>query len=142
MPVKALDQMLARMSPELAAPTYLFVTVAQSPAGIEPLMSLREDEGLTLIVSADQAAEHGLPVEHPMKRITLRVHSSLDGVGLTAAFSTALAEQGISCNVVAGYHHDHVFVPEADAERALAALRELSARCRTVRDDACGQGAP
>lgn len=60
------------------------------------------------------------------------MHSALDGVGLTAAFSSELAGAGISCNVVAGYHHDHLFVPEADAERALAVLRGLSARHRSV----------
>jgi hypothetical protein len=129
-PVKSLDQMLAQMSPELAPRTYVFASVQQAPERLDPLMAFHEDEGLTLIVTDDQARAHGWPVDHPMKRITLRVHSALDGVGLTAAFSAELARAGISCNVVAGYHHDHLFVPEADAERALAALRRLSARHR------------
>jgi hypothetical protein len=120
--------MLAQMSPETGPDTYVFVTVLRRPERLEPLMAFHEAEGLTLIVTVDQAQEHGWPVEHPMKRITLRVHSALYGVGLTAAFSAALAEVGIACNVVAGYHHDHLFVPEADAERAVVALRELSAR--------------
>jgi hypothetical protein len=67
-----------------------------------------------------------------MRRITLRVHSALDGVGLTAAFSSELAAAGISCNVVAGYHHDHIFVPDADADRAMAALHALSDRHRAA----------
>ena len=61
-----------------------------------------------------------------MRRITLRVHSALDGIGLTAAVSAALTEAGIACNVVAALHHDHVFVPAPDAARALSALEALS----------------
>ncbi|MNG35746.1 hypothetical protein D3C84_1225580 [compost metagenome] len=59
--------------------------------------------------------------------ITLQVHSSLAAVGLTAAFASALGQANISCNVIAGYHHDHLFVAQADAERALAVLRQLAA---------------
>ena len=65
-----------------------------------------------------------------MRRITLTVHSSLEAVGLTAAVATCLAQAGISANVVAAYHHDHVFVPEADAETAVQALRQLQQRYR------------
>lgn len=64
----------------------------------------------------------------PMRQITLTVHSSLDAVGLTAAFATELTRHGISANVVAGYYHDHIFVAEKDAERAVAALEALSSR--------------
>jgi len=67
------------------------------------------------------------PGEIPMRRITLRVNSALDGVGLTAAVSAALARKGIPANVVAAYHHDHVFVPAAQAEAALEVLRSLAA---------------
>ncbi len=58
----------------------------------------------------------------PMRRIVLDVLSALDGVGLTATVSSALAEAGIPCNVVAAYHHDHLFVPADAAEHALAIL--------------------
>jgi hypothetical protein len=135
MSVKALDQMLAQMSPDLGPPTYIFVTTHHTPERLVPLMAFHEDEGLTLIVTDEQAREHGWPVDDPMKRITLRVRSALDGVGLTGAFSSALAAAGISCNVVAGYYHDHLFVPEADAQRALAALREVSAQHRRTEPD-------
>jgi len=56
----------------------------------------------------------------------LTVHSSLDAVGLTAAFSTALAQAGIGCNVLAGRYHDHILVPHNRREDAVAALRALS----------------
>ena len=66
-----------------------------------------------------------------MRQITLKVHSSLEAIGLTAAMSRALMEAGISANVVAAYYHDHIFVPAADAERAVEALRQLSAASRS-----------
>jgi len=65
-----------------------------------------------------------------MRQITLTVHSSLEAVGLTAAFATELTRHGISANVVAGYYHDHIFVGAGDAERAVAALQGLSERHR------------
>jgi hypothetical protein len=55
------------------------------------------------------------------------MHSSLEAVGLTAAVATALAARGIAANVIAGARHDHVFVPAARADDALAALRDLAA---------------
>jgi hypothetical protein len=82
---------------------------------------------LTLIVPLEAARQAGLPTEPAMRMITLDVHSSLEAVGLTAAFATALGSKGISANVVAAYYHDHIFVPAADAERAVAVLRALSA---------------
>jgi hypothetical protein len=54
------------------------------------------------------------------------VHSSLETVGLTAAFSTKLGEHGISANVIAGYYHDHIFVQSDLAKSAIDALHELT----------------
>jgi hypothetical protein len=55
------------------------------------------------------------------------VHSSLEAVGLTAAVAGALTAAGISANVVAAFHHDHVFVPADRAEAAMAQLDLLRA---------------
>ena len=93
---------------------------------ISPLGFFREKEGVTVILPRADADQAGLSYAGTFAWITLTVHSSLEAVGLTAAFSRALAEVGISCNVVAAFYHDHLFVPVADAERALAALRALS----------------
>ncbi len=58
--------------------------------------------------------------------ITLKVNSALEAVGLTAAFSSALGDAGISCNVIAAYHHDHIFVPLQEAQKALEVLEHLA----------------
>ena len=86
---------------------------------------VREEEGVTLILPQAIADNQQLKYEYIAGWITLRVHSSLAAVGLTAAFSQALAQQNISCNVVAGYYHDHIFVAESDVTRALAILQNL-----------------
>lgn len=113
--------MIAGMSPRLRPEGYAFVT-GQDHLAPQALASFRETEGLSLILPAALAPD--APV---MRLITLEVHSALDGVGLTAAVATALAAQGIPCNMVAAFHHDHVFVPEAQAEAALATLLALQA---------------
>lgn len=88
--------------------------------------TFRETEGLSVIISRELADQFDLPYSTVLSWITLRVHSSLESVGLTAAFSKVLAENGISCNVVAALNHDHLFVPAKDSERALSILKKLS----------------
>ena len=52
--------------------------------------------------------------------------SSLHAVGLTAAFSTELGNNDISCNVNAGYYHDHIFVAEKDKTKAINVLWNMT----------------
>ncbi|SFD65420.1 ACT domain-containing protein [Roseivivax sediminis] len=118
--------MIRHMRPELCPGRYVFAGSDDPALAARALATFREDEGLSLILPEEVAREAGLPADLPMRRITLRVHSALDGIGLTAAVSGALTEAGIACNVVAALHHDHVFVPAPDATRALAALEALS----------------
>jgi uncharacterized protein len=91
------------------------------------LGSFHEVEGLTLILPRGTVEALRLAADLPMRRIELTVNSALDGVGLTAAVASALADEGIPCNVVAAYHHDHIFVPSGMAERALVILKALQA---------------
>ena len=125
--------MIAQMSPLLDQVRWCFVTVSDPGMAIElmprALATFREEEGLSLIVPADAAHEAELAAA-PYSRIILQVHSALDGVGLTAAVSSALASAGIACNVVAAFHHDHIFVPEEYAQQALAILEQLAASAR------------
>ncbi|MCF3641906.1 ACT domain-containing protein [Rhizobium sp. TRM95111] len=126
-----LDRLLKEMRPVLAQGEFVFCTVPDGDLrpwlDLDPLGTFREEEGLTLILPMAVAQANGLSGSAALSLITLTVHSALEAVGLTAAIATALARDGISANVVAAYHHDHVFVPAADGERALAALEALAA---------------
>jgi uncharacterized protein len=86
----------------------------------------KEEEGVTIILSKITADQFKLSYSFVSAWITLRVHSSLESVGLTAAFSNALASVGISCNVVAAYFHDHIFVDIKDAQKAMELLENIS----------------
>ena len=123
-----LTKLLREMNPELHAGDFVFCSIEARdlPAIIEPLGLFREKEGLTVILSNAEADQLGWPYSFIGGWITLNVHSALDAVGLTAAVSQALTRAGISCNVVAAYYHDHVFVPLKDAERALEVLQSLT----------------
>ncbi|MCT4357138.1 ACT domain-containing protein [Streptomyces sp. Je 1-79] len=122
-----LTRLVAGMRPELDPGRYVFTTVdGPAPAGLAPVVTVAESEGLTLVVRQEKADEAGLAYDYVAARITLQVHSALDAVGLTAAVAGALAGAGLSCNVVAGYHHDHLFVEHARADEALAVLKHLA----------------
>ena len=125
-PVRDTKAMISGMNPVLDSSVYHFCLVGDAALVPQALATFTEDEGLSLILSEDVARAHGLPMDLPMRRITLTVHSALDGVGLTSAVATALAEAGIPCNMVAAYHHDHAFVPADRADEALRLLRDLS----------------
>ena len=130
----SLADMLATLSPKLQDETYLFVTLAggQLPDGAvqSAIGWFRETEGISLILPRNAALSLGCANGSPMRQITLQVYSSLDGVGLTAAVAGRLAEHGIACNMVAAFHHDHIFIPADRAEEALALLQELQRDAR------------
>lgn len=115
-PVSDLAGMLAGMAPVLDDRRWRFVLVEGAPPA-DAFALIREDEGTTAIVPDKSGG---------FARITLMVHSALEGVGLTAAASGALAAAGIACNVVAGYHHDHLFVPWERRHEALERLQRLA----------------
>lgn len=124
---KDLSLLLQQMQPTLNPGEYVFCTL---PTLIDlPLAQIisffKETEGYTIILPRATADQLQLDYSFVAAWITLTVHSALDAVGLTAAFSNALGAAGISCNVVASYYHDHIFVDVGDAERAMEVLREL-----------------
>ena len=122
-----LHRLLRTMRPVLHPGRFVFATVpGPVPPGLRPVVTVAEDEGLTLVVSQPQADAAGLAYDYVAAWITLRVNSALDAVGLTAAVASELARAGLSCNVVAGFHHDHLFVPYPRAAGALAALEALA----------------
>jgi len=86
---------------------------------------MREREGISVVMTEADAVRQGVPHEFRSSWITLTVTSALDAVGLTAGFAKALGDAQISCNVIAGHHHDHLFVPVESTDAALTALRSL-----------------
>ena len=128
--VSALEDMLSGMQPELAPYPYKYAKVSALGLMLFGLLSfartfaiVSEDEGITQIKETTAADKGPL-----FARITLQVHSDLEGVGLTAAVSNALADQAIACNVIAARHHDHLLVPWEKREEAMDILLALSAK--------------
>jgi hypothetical protein len=117
------------MRPELNPGRYVFTTVEGGvPSGLTPVVTVTEREGLTVVVRQEEADAAGMAYDYVAGWITLRIHSALEAVGLTAAVSRELAGVGLSCNVVAGFHHDHLFVPYERATEAVAVLEDLARR--------------
>jgi predicted N-acetyltransferase YhbS len=124
---KDIRTLLASIHPVLREGEYVYVLWPHGrplAAGIEA--AVREAEGLTVVLPRAEADRLELPYDFVAAWITLQVHSSLEAIGLTAAVGAALTDAKISCNVLAGFHHDHLLVPVADAERAIEVLHELS----------------
>ena len=124
-----LTSLIRGMEPVLQDGVYVFVTLAPgaaAPSGLQPRMVFQETEGTTLIVLQDQADSFGLAAEYPCRMITLNIHSSLAAVGFLAAVTSHLAGHGMGANPVAGYYHDHLFVPQDRAQDAMEALHALA----------------
>ena len=126
--ISDLGVLLRSMRPTLRNGAYVFCVVPHGTdvRPLNPIGVFHEDEGTSLVVEESAAVAHGLASIFRAAWITLTIHSALNAVGLTAAVSRALADAGISCNVVAAAHHDHLFVPVEEADRAMLVLERLS----------------
>ncbi|MFT3705778.1 MAG: ACT domain-containing protein [Agriterribacter sp.] len=125
---KDLDILLRSMKPVLNSGEFVFCTLPD-PTIVntnDAILVFKEEEGTTVILKKEIADKLRLKYSFIASWITLTVHSSLSAVGLTAAFSKALSDNGISCNVVAAYYHDHIFVDKKDAEKAMEILNRFS----------------
>lgn len=121
-----LAALLAGLAP-VRRPGEFVVVSTTSETTLPSEATVLEDEGTTLVLERHEADAFRFAHSGTFAWITLTVSSSLEAVGLTAAVASALAERGIACNVLAGFHHDHLLVPSDRADDALAALAELSA---------------
>jgi uncharacterized protein len=121
---RMLHALLAGMRPQLDPEPYVYA-LGPAPAGTLVFARVAEDEGETLVLTRAEADAAGLAARWQGARITLQVHSALAAVGLTAVVSSRLAAHGISCNVVAGFFHDHLFVPDDRSAEALTVLEEI-----------------
>lgn len=123
-----LSKLLSSLEIMVSDEVFVFATIATGtiPAGLAPQMAFTEAEGLTLILTKTQALAHNMAHEYESKMITLNIHSSLEAVGFMAHISALLADAGISVNPVAGFYHDHLFVPVAKVDEACQILRMIS----------------
>jgi len=125
-----LNILLKSLKPSLNKGSYVFISVndIQHITKDNILFEFKEKEGITIILEQAKADELNFKYDFVASWITLNVHSALNAVGLTAAVSTALTKYNISCNVVAAYYHDHIFVATKDTEQAMEVLSEFSGR--------------
>lgn len=123
-----LKTLLAAMQPVLHELPHVFCSSSRdiSRLPLEPLGTFREQEGISIIVTQQQASDNGLPFDMTWACITLQVHSSLSAVGFLAAITSRLAQAGISVNPVSACYHDHLFVPWESRWQVMDILRELS----------------
>ncbi|MDO6738904.1 ACT domain-containing protein [Wenyingzhuangia sp. 2_MG-2023] len=123
-----LDELIKGMTPNLKKGEYVFTTVTKFHTIDRKLIfcEFKEEEGTTLVLEKKTADNLHLKYDYVASWITLMIHSSLDAVGLTAIFSTELAKYNISCNVIAAYYHDHIFVNKNDAIKAIDVLNLLA----------------
>ena len=123
-----LDVLSQSLSAELVEGTFVFATMSDPvPDGLNPRMMFQEAEGTTLILLKSEAEAHAIPYEFPCRMITLNVHSALEAVGFIARIATELAKHGMGVNPVAGFYHDHLFVPEGREEDAMDVLAGIAA---------------
>ena len=131
-----LQKLLGGIGPSLSEEMFAFATaesLEDIPASVSIIGSFNEDEGLTIIAPMEQVAQTGLVQSGPFAKISLSVHSSLTAVGLTAKITTALDQESISANIVAGFFHDHVFVPWKDRHAAMRVLGDLGQAASVAR---------
>lgn len=126
---KDLNTLVQSMQPKLIEEEYIFcsVPIEQVAAlNVTPICQFREVEGMTLILTKQEAEEANLNNEFVWRMITVLVHSSLEAVGFLAAVTNKLADEDISVNAVSAYYHDHLFIPANKAEKAMHILTSMS----------------
>lgn len=123
-----LNELLGTLSATLVDGVFVFATVPKgsAPDDITPRMMFEEAEGVTLVLLKSEAEASGLAYEFPCRMITLEVHSSLAAVGFIARIATELARHNMGVNPVAGFYHDHLFVPDGREQDALRILERMA----------------
>lgn len=131
--ITKLKQLISEMEPVLNDGKYVFASVSDVKAipRDKTLCEIKEREGVTVVMTQADADDFNITYQYVAAWITLNIHSALQAVGLTAAFSTALTDASISCNVIAGFYHDHIFIDYKDKDKAMNTLIELTRKYRS-----------
>lgn len=124
-----LTRLLAGLAPVMRRMPYV---VTETEMDIPAAAIVVEDEATTKIVEQTVADAHHLEYSYVAAWITCTIESDLEAVGMTAAISSALADSGISCNMLAGSRHDHLLVPWHRRDDAIAVLWGLAGDQRPI----------
>ena len=123
-----INYILQNLSPQLNEGVFVFCTV-DNTLNLEEIdieASVIESEGRTIVLRKEIADQLNLSYNVIMSWITLNVNTSLELVGLSAIISKKFTDNDISYNPIAGYFHDHIFVPIKDTNMAIKLLHNLS----------------
>lgn len=123
------EQMLAKINPRVGG-TYVFVSLPSLPTGIKPMAFIQEPEGITVVLSLEDAQRIGAAVDEPYTMITLSAPGSLDVVGLNSGISQLLSTRSIPANIFSGIYHTHIFVPSNRANEAKGILEDISGQAK------------
>ena len=126
-----LSNILNNLQPELLNEDYVFITLdddSDSENKLDPIATFKEKEGVTLVITQERAQGNNLQYNSVFSCISLGIHSSLTSVGLIAAISKSLSDNGIACNVFSGYFHDHIFVQKSLSTQALELINNIKTK--------------
>jgi uncharacterized protein len=100
---------------------YGFAAVQNNKISIDDQVfcTVKENEGFTIIADKKYFETNGIKYDCPFAKLTIETHTSLDLIGLTAVLSKKLADNNIPANIIAGYYHDHIFVPYELRQKAI-----------------------
>ena len=125
-----LEDILRNLDPKLVDGCFIFMSSNEDYNELfckfNPIATFKEKEGMTLVISEEDAEKFSVSYDSKFRCLSLGVHSSLESYGLISTISEALTKERISCNVFAGFFHDHIFVQEDKANRALEVIKFLS----------------
>ncbi len=127
-----LSVILANLRPQLSNEDYVFISLNNCSINrvnrLDPIATIQEKEGTTLVITEERALSDNLEYDTVFKCITLGVLSSLKSVGLINAISKCLSDNDISCNVISGYFHDHLFIQNDLCKRAMDLLQDIKTK--------------